>query len=127
MINNSILDVFNYKPERENNILQISNSIINSLCFPAFEIGAKVVIENCNIGTLMINNTWFEAGLVLRNTIVKSRIEYEAGGHNKSPIIIENNIFLKGTNLLLKEGCGTDPTFEKGIIIENNIGRFNIP
>ena len=93
MINNSILDVFNYKPERENNILQISNSIINSLCFPAFEIGAKVVIENCNIGTLMINNTWFEAGLVLRNTIVKSRIEYEAGGHNKSPIIIENNIF----------------------------------
>jgi hypothetical protein len=87
-------------------------------------------------------------GLTIRNSIIANFIDYQMGGHNIQPIILEGNVFLKffnffdcefgdiiklknnvfkkGTNLLGNKGEGFENRFEKGWFIENNIGRTDI-
>ena len=113
-----------------------------------FELNVQLVIENCIINNFKIHSCWFVKGLILKNCIVKSYIDYQMGGHNKSPIILEgnvfikffnffdcqfentielkNNVFVKGTNLLGNKGEGFENSFVKGWFVENNVGVINV-
>jgi len=41
-------------------------------------------------------------------------------------VIVKDNIFKKGSDLLLKEDKGFDNLFERQLIIENNIGHLDM-
>lgn len=147
-IHNQIIDSYEYKQTRNaDEIVEISSSIIRVLTFPAGFISNQIIIDNCIIDTLIISNTRFKAGFSLRNSIIKKEVSNEAGGYNNAPFEMENNIFVeyvdffdsifedtviirdnvfsKGTNLLLKQNAETDPSFEKGLIVRNNIGKLD--
>jgi len=126
----------------------ISNQVINSLKIGFTRFDLEVIIENCIIEHLEIHSTWFHKGLILKGNIIKNDIDYQMGGHNNSPIRIENNIFegffnffdchfddklilsnnifQKGTNLLGNIGEGYQNIFDMGIINEGNIGSLNM-
>lgn len=130
------------------NNYHISNQIIDSLKIGFTRFDFKVIIENCIIEHLEIHSAWFNEGLVLEGNIIKNYIDYQMGGHNNSPIKIENNIFegffnffdchfenkiilshnifQKGTNLLGNIGEGYQNIFRNGIIINNNIGNLEM-
>lgn len=128
--------------------LSLCNCIIGVLDFNALKFVNKVVIKNCVINELIIYCTWFDGGLTFVNNIVSSDINYEMGGHNNNEIIflgnvfngffgffdchfneciiLKNNIFVKNSDLLVKENNGFDNIFLKGVVLENNIGRLDV-
>lgn len=75
-------------------------------------------------------------------------MDYQMGGHNLKPIVIEGNIFtdflnffdcqfenivelknnvlLKGTNLLGNKGEGFENSFAIGWLVEKNVGNIDI-
>lgn len=113
-----------------------------------FELNVQLIIENCIISNLKIHSCWFVKGFVLKNCIVKNYVDYQMGGHNASPIVIEGNIFMgffnffdcqfekrielknnnftKGTNLLGNKGEGFENSFVEGWFAENNVGNIDI-
>ena len=113
-----------------------------------FELNTQLKIENCIINSLKIHSCWFVKGFTLKNCIIRGYVDYQMGGHNNNPIIIEgnifteflnffdchfeniielkNNVFVKGTNLLGNKGEGFENSFIEGWFIENNIGDINI-
>ena len=124
----------------------IANRIIDQLEIGFTTYNFEVIIENCLIEHLQIHSAWFKEGLIFKNNIIKMDIDYQMGGHNNSPIIIEsnifesffnffdchfeekviirNNIFQKGTNLLGNVGTGFQNLFNNEIINENNLGNL---
>jgi len=113
-----------------------------------FELNVELVISNCYINKLEIHSCWFINGFVLKNCIVNNYVDYQMGGHNKKPILIEgntfnefvnffdcqfedvieikNNIFVKGTNFLGNRDEGFENTFIKGWIEKNNLGDVDL-
>jgi hypothetical protein len=105
-------------------------------------------IENCIIHHLKIHSCWFAKGLILKESIVSSYVDYQMGGHNNKPIILEgnifkdffnffdcqfentielkDNIFLKGTNLLGNRGEGFENSFAEGWFVDNNLGDVSM-
>ena len=138
---NSLVD---YKESNIYSDIVIQDSIIKSLNIAAFRIYSELQIENCVIHALEIPYCWFMKGLVFRNNIVFDSVNYEAGGHNKQPMIIEsnyfhgffdffdcqfhaplilkNNTFKKGYALLAYRNEPGENSFDSDVIIENNIG-----
>jgi hypothetical protein len=142
----------------EKKIINVDSLIINNYCIfnqilNRLELGfniylSEVIIENCLIEKIQIHSAWFRKGLIFRNNIVKYDIDYQMGGHNCDPIIMENNIFMgfsnffdchfeekiivrnnifqKGANLLGNAGKGYQNLFNKGIVNENNIGNLSL-
>ena len=77
-----------------------------------------------------------------------SDIDYQMGGHNNEKMVIsnnifhgffdffdchfekqltvENNIFMKGTDLVLRENKGFDNYFHGGVVLTGNIGELNV-
>ncbi len=77
-----------------------------------------------------------------------SDIDYQMGGHNneemvisdnifygffsffdcifEKQLIVKNNIFKKGTDLLARENKGFDNCFNGGVILTDNIGPLNV-
>jgi len=132
--------------------LSSKNYVIRNLVIHSLEIGftnihSEVTIENCIIDRMEIHSTWFQRGLILNGNIIKNKIDYQMGGHNHSPIRIENNIFenffnffdcqfydqvfvlnniFKGdTNLLGNINEGYKNTFRSGMINNNNLGDLH--
>jgi hypothetical protein len=113
-----------------------------------FELKVYLKIENCIISNFKIHSCWFVNGLLLKNSIVKNYIDYQMGGHNTQPIVIEgnvfvdffnffdcqfesiiklkNNVFNKGANLLENRGEGFENNFIAGWLAENNMGNIDV-
>ena len=111
------------------------NSIIELIDFKYNEILIPIKISNCIIKKLDIYGCWFKKGFILEKCIIIDTIIYEMGGHNNMEIqltnnifckfidffdchfiekvIIENNIFMEGTNIIGNQNKGYKNTFEK--------------
>ena len=92
----------------------ISHTIIETVDFRFYSFKHHVHIDGCVIENLLIHSTFFEGGFTLENCIIMNDINYEMGGHNKSPFIICNNIF---HNVLQFFDC----IFDAELMIKNNV------
>ena len=146
-VENKILDCLECANLIEGEELIIRNSIIKRIDFDIFVFSGKVLVERCIIEDFKIHATWFKEGLVFRNNLVSNYIDYQCGGHNDKPIVLEgnvfsgffnffdcqfdsvllvkNNVFLQGSNLLGNENEGFRNLFENGHVVENNMGTLN--
>ena len=127
----------------------LTNCIIDTIdLVGVFEFRVNLVIENCIVNKLRIHSCWFVNGLIFRNNIVKSDVDYQMGEHNDMPIVMEGNIFIgfvnffdcqfekvielrnnvfeKGTNLLGNKGEGFENSFANGWHVENNVGNVDL-
>jgi hypothetical protein len=147
-INNICSQLIDLNTIDVNQEIRISNSIIEEINFTSLIFSKKVSVSKCIIDKFVIHSSWFEGGLNFVDNIVLSDIDYQMGGHNitdfvlernlfngffsffdcqfEGDVIVKNNIFKKGSNLLLKEDKGFDNLFERQLIIENNIGRLDM-
>lgn len=147
-IENKTIELFKYTDLLDNEHLIVSNSIIRALDFDTADFNTEIIIENCIIHNFMILSCWFYKGLTFKNNQVMGYVDYQMGGHNKGPIVfegnifheffnffdcqfdaqvrIENNIFLKGSNLLGNKKEGFENMFENEIIEKNNIGSIKL-
>lgn len=146
---NQNIDILNQDDLNGHSTYQLINCFINTIdLVGVFELNVNLIIENCIINNLQIHSCWFVNGLSVKNTIVKNSVDYQMGGHNIKPIIIEgsifksffsffdcqfdnvielkNNIFEKGTNLLGNKGEGFENSFAAGFLINNNIGKIDV-
>ena len=146
---NSFIDVLTLDDLKRDNTYHIDNCIINTIDFiGSFEINDHIIIANCIIKDLQIHSCWFINGFSLKKCIIKNYIDYQMGGHNARPISLEgnifmefvnffdcqfgavievkNNIFVQGTNLLGNKKEGFANTFDKGWVVEGNLGRVDI-
>jgi hypothetical protein len=144
--NISFLDLDDLK---EYNTFHLVNCFVDTIdLIGVFELNVYLKIENCIINNLKIHSCWFVNGLLLKNSIVKNYINYQMGGHNTKPIVIDgnvfteffnffdcqfeniielkNNVFKKGTNLLGNRGEGFENSFVAGWLAENNVGDIDI-
>lgn len=124
-IKNQILPIFRVS-DLENESITIKNSYINKidLAFTRFEY-SNLVITGCTIGKLFLHTAWFSKGFVLSNCVIEEEFNYEMGGHNEEPIVIKNNIFCKGTNILIDFHTGANNSFAKSTRINNNLGELD--
>ena len=147
-IENKNIDLLDFSQLDKLSSCTISNSIIKTINFDLFEPNFKIIIDNCKIENLLIHSCWFKAGLLFKNNEVKHYVDYQMGGHNELPIILDGNIFnsfvnffdcqfysqlevinnnfTKGSNLLGNLEEGFKNTFSEGIILKNNIGNLDI-
>lgn len=148
-IKNKIIDTFHYSElEEETHSLYLSKSLIKTIDFVNFDPLFEIVIENCIIENFLILSCWFQKGLIFKNNHILNFIDYQMGGHNKSPIIItgnifnefvnffdchfendleiQSNIFFKGTNLFGNLNEGFANTFYGLVKSEFNIGSLKI-
>lgn len=130
-----------------NEAMTLERCVIHVLNLSTIEFHGKVTIRNCVIDKLNLHCTWFAAGLEFTGNVVISDIDYQMGGHNNDVMVIsenvfhgffdffdchfeerlnvENNIFLKGTDLLTRENKGFDNYFNGGVVLSGNIGQLN--
>lgn len=129
--------------------LHLISCIINTIDFiGATKLQTQLVLEQCIIDDFLIHSCWFINGVTLRNCVIRNHIDYQMGGHNQKPIILEgnvfleffnffdcqfdgmieirNNVFTKGTNLLGNQSEGFANSFEAGWSIENNVGAIDL-
>ena len=126
-----------------NEALFIHDAIIDNLDLRFLEYKYEVIVDNCRIKTLGVHSAWFEAGMKLTNCIIENQVQYEMGGHNDKPIIIENNVFheifvffdcwftgdLQVRNNRFMSGCtlwNTTNIFDGGVIVTGNHGKMDI-
>jgi len=147
--NNIFIDVFRLEDIIGNSSVHLINCIVDTVNFTgAFELNSYLRIENCIINSFLIHSCWFNNGLLLKNCIIKNYVDYQMGGHNAEPILIEgnifndfvnffdcqfeevieikNNIFVKGSNLLGNKGEGFENTFDDGWIVKQNMGNIDL-
>lgn len=108
-----------------------------------------VRLSNCHFKKCQFVFSYFLGGLIIDNCIFEDYLDFQAGGHNKdgksviiidnlfacfvnffdcwyeSEVIIRNNNFQKGTNLLGKP-FNIPVTFDVAPIIEKNKGYVNL-
>jgi hypothetical protein len=147
-IDNKIIDIFHCSGLDNAKSCYILNSIVKIIDFDMFEPNLEIVIENCIIQNLLIHSCWFRKGFIFKNNHVLNYIDYQMGGHNEEPIRlhgnifhefvnffdcqfentleIQNNIFVKGSNLLGNNNEGFKNSFDTGIIAKDNIGSINL-
>lgn len=146
---NQNIEFLNQENLKSQSTFHLINCLINTIdLIGAFELNVHLIIENCIIHNLKIHSCWFVNGLLLKKCIVTNHVDYQMGGHNLNPIVIEgnifigffnffdchfenrielkNNVFIKGTNLLGNKGEGFENSFAKGVLIENNVGNLEM-
>jgi hypothetical protein len=146
---NQILELINKEDLIDHQTFHLINCIVNTIDLTGvFDLNVYLILENCIVNNLQIHSCWFKKGFLLKNCIIKNYIDYQMGGHNVNPIIIEgnvfmeffnffdcqfenrielvNNVFIKGTNLLGNRGEGFENSFVEGWLIENNLGRIDL-
>ena len=128
--------------------MSLEHCVIHVLDLSTIEFHGKVTIRNCIIDKLNLHCTWFAEGLEFMGNIVMSDIDYQMGGHNNDVMVIsdnifhgffdffdchfenqlnvENNVFMKGTDLILRENKGFDNYFHGGLVLSSNIGKLNV-
>lgn len=148
IIKNKILDVLQAPVFNDDEVNHISNSIIKTIDLFSFEANSKVIIENSIVFNFIIHSCWFKEGLDFRGNHVINYVDYQMGGHNQKPIlftnnifrdffnffdcdftdnlILENNIFINGSNLLGNIDEGWKNSFKKELILKNNVGLLNM-
>lgn len=145
---NQNLDLLTQEDLKGHNTFHLINCIINTIdLIGVFELNVHLIVENCIINNLKIHSCWFVNGFLLKNCIVKNYVDYQMGGHNSNPIVIDgnvfmgfvnffdcqfesrieliNNVFIRGTNLLGNKGEGFENSFAKGCITANNVGNID--
>ena len=147
-IENKVLNQINSSCAFAQEELIIESCVINNIEWNCFNPNFFISINNCIINKLHIYCAWFEGGFFFKNNIVKETVNYEMGGHNKKPFIMDgnvflgfidffdcqfdaevnitNNVFTKGTSLLGNKGQGFSNLFEHGYAIEGNIGKLDL-
>ena len=160
---NQNIDVLHQEDLKGHMTFHLINCIINTIdLVGVFELNGYLMIENCIINNLKIHSCWFVNGLLIKNSIIKKPVDYQMGGHNAKPIVIEgnifngffnffedgkhikglainffdcqfgnrielnNNVFIKGTNLLGNKGEGFENSFIEGWLAENNVGSIDL-
>ena len=128
--------------------MSLEHCVIHVLDLSTIEFHGKVTIRNCIIDKLNLHCTWFAEGLEFMGNIVMSDIDYQMGGHNNDVMVIsdnifhgffdffdchfenklnvENNVFMKETDLILRENKGFDNYFHGGLVLSSNIGKLNV-
>lgn len=147
IINNKILDIISFEEIKEEDV-HIIGCLIETINLMAVEMCARITIENSIVKNLNIHSCWFKKGFVLINNHIDNYIDYQMGGHNIEPIIIQNNIFndffnffdcqfisdvivknnifLKGTNLVGNVDEGFKNSFDAKLIVEGNVGQLDV-
>lgn len=144
-------DMNSYVYEKDNkakSVVDLEGLVLETVDFNFQDVIVPVLIKNCIIKTFLVNTGWFIKGLVIDRCIFLNDIEYQMGGHNEKEIAITNNVFcgffdffdchfendvivknnnfIKGTNLMGNKGTGYYNSFENKIIVENNLGKTDI-
>ena len=131
-----------------NNELKIENCIVKSFNGPGSQFKKLVKFVNCHFDECNFIGTFFLGGLLIENCTFSSYLDFQSGGHNKplssiiikdntfndfvnffdcwyeSDVIVQNNCFNKGTNLLGKPN-GISVSFDVVPLIENNTGKLD--
>lgn len=147
----ALLDLTPLKQDDEENIaiaLTLRNCQLQTLVasFTTFE--QPVLIENCGLEQGVFMSCYFPAGLTLRNCHLRSELDFQCGGHNEpeaaivledntfddfvnfydcvfeGPVVVRNNHFRAGTNLLGNLGEPFAVHFEIPPVLENNQGEM---
>ena len=92
-IENKNIDLLDFSKLEKFKFFTISNSIIKTINFDLLEPDFKIVIENCKIENFLIHSCWFKGGLLFKNNEVKNYIDYQMGGHNELPVILDGSGF----------------------------------
>jgi hypothetical protein len=125
------------------------NCIIESFSGSITQFGKPVSLTNCHFKSCQFVFTYFLGGLIINNCTFDNYLDFQAGGHNKignpviintndfkgfvnffdcwyeNEVIIRNNKFRKGTNLLGKPHH-IPVTFDIEAIIKDNIGELDL-
>ena len=146
---NMVIDLLKFDDLRGYESCHLVDCIINTIdLIGTFEMRTELVIENCIIKNLQIHSCWFKNGFILKKSIIENYVDYQMGGHNDKPIIFQMNMFvefvnffdcqfdnlivlqenhfIKGTNLLGNKGQGFENKFVSGWVTERNIGRIDL-
>lgn len=138
----------NYLSYKIDNEIVIEDLHIDVLDLSFIEIEAHVSIRRSVISTLKLTTCWFLGGMTMEECVVHSYIDYQMGGHNHREIricnnifsdffdffdchfdanvVVKNNVFCRGTNLLGNKGKGYENLFNGGFDICNNVGNTKV-
>jgi hypothetical protein len=149
VIENQKINLLNLNDLKGKTKFHLFNCLIDEVDFiGGYELNVQLKIEKCIINEFNIHSCWFDEGLILKNNVILSYVDYQMGGHNDKPIVIEgnvftefvnffdcqfaslievkNNVFIKGSNLLGNQGEGYQNSFKNGFVVENNSGSINL-
>lgn len=125
------------------------NCIIDFFSGTNTQFEKPVKFINCHFKNCHFTYTYFFGGLTIKSCVFDNYLDFQAGGHNKignsiilednnfngfvnffdcwyeSEVIITNNQFHNGTNLL-GQPHQIPVTFDKEPIIKNNLGQLNL-
>jgi hypothetical protein len=140
------LDLTNLSYKIEKNIV-IKNSIIREIHSSSIKFSENVILDSSQIGKCSFSYAYFIKGLSINNCVFDGYLDFEAGGHNKKlvsitnskfnsfvdffdtwfqgEVIIRDNHFMGGSNLLGNVGKPYETQFDVPPIIENNFGKMD--
>lgn len=147
-IESKIINRLDYSAIKSYNSVIVRQCVIDTIDFGFNRVDLPLIFENCVVKEFLLHTCWFRKGITIQNCIFKNDILYEMGGHNEKEIyikynifhgffdffdchferkiFIQNNIFIKGTNLLGNKEKGYENLFNNGIEIDGNIGNLQI-
>ena len=132
--------------ESEKLSLIIDNSLIEELTASSVMFKKQVILRSSTFRTCDFTFTYFLGGLIIADSIFESYLDFQCGGHNEKektieivnstfngfvnffdciyngPMIIKNNRFQKGTNILGNQGKPFVTQFDSVLEINNNLG-----
>lgn len=132
-----------------NNEFVFDNCTIEYFSGTATQFNKPVKLTNCYFKKCQFAFTYFLGGLIIDNCTFDNYLDFQAGGHNRagnpviitnnnfkdfvnffdcwyeSEVIISNNKFWKGTNILGKPN-NIPVTFDIGPSITGNIGQLDL-
>ncbi len=125
----------------------IENCIVEDLQIPMFHAAKPVVFLNSDFKKIDLYAPYFLSGLLVKNCLFETVVDFQSGGHNKNgtefrlegnvfkefvnffddwfegPVVVKDNKFEKGTNLLSTTQM---VTFDVAPEISGNSGEINI-
>jgi hypothetical protein len=141
------LDLYALESKLEGRVV-IKNCVLDKLDSPSVEFKHAVELRGSHFRACCFDSAYFLAGLTIDSCVFERQVDFEAGGHNKAVIsitnsefrefanffdcwfqgdvIIMNNDFMKGTNLLGNKGKAYGVSFDVEPRIGNNKGTIDI-
>jgi hypothetical protein len=143
------LELYNLKDKYDCELI-IENCIFDNLISPSIEFKHPVRLIRSCFHKCSFNYAYFIEGLMIDNCVFDSYLDFEAGGHNQknstitiknstfkgfvnffdcwyqSKVVITDNDFEKGTNLLGNKDKAYRVQFDVTPIIENNRGSIDL-